>query len=93
MHSMGFPSRQIEASDVQKRVIVRWANTARTKAASSSDAAKRAAYEICTKKLQVMDPNANAQPNPSDSISFLFGLASFEDMRPASRRKAENVSS
>ena len=57
-----------QASDVQKRAIVRWANTARTKAASSSDPVKRAAYEMCSKRLQIMDPQVNNLPSPLESI-------------------------
>jgi hypothetical protein len=44
-----------KVSDVQRRLVVRWANTARTKAASCGDANLKAKYEGVAKRLQIIE--------------------------------------
>jgi hypothetical protein len=42
-------------SDVQRRLVVRWANTARTKVASSCDAETKRKFEGAAKRLQIIE--------------------------------------
>jgi hypothetical protein len=44
-----------KSSEVQKRLLVRWSNTARTKAAAAHDPAKRDTFEASGKRLQIME--------------------------------------
>jgi hypothetical protein len=43
------------SSDVQRRLLIRWAGTAKLKAASSTHHDERVVYERCTKRLQIME--------------------------------------
>jgi hypothetical protein len=44
-----------KASEVQKRLLVRWSNTARTRAASANDTSKKNLFEASGKRLQIME--------------------------------------
>ena len=43
------------SSDVQRRLLIRWAGTSKLKAASSTKHDERDVYERCTKRLQIME--------------------------------------
>lgn len=43
------------SSDVQRRLLIRWAATSKLKAAASTRADERAVFERCTKRLQIME--------------------------------------
>lgn len=48
-----------KSNDVQRKLVVRWANDARTKAAAEKDSCRRAKYEAAVKRLQIMDSAIN----------------------------------
>lgn len=44
-----------KSSDVQRRLVIRWANTCRSKAGSASRGADKVAFEVAAKRLQVIE--------------------------------------
>jgi len=50
-----------QASDVQRRLVIRWANTLRTQAAGATKPEDRAAFEMCAKRLNIIETSIKLQ--------------------------------